>query len=80
MSEKNTVVVRTDYGGITFHFKEVMDKRGINRNQLATRSGIRFEVADRFYSGRIERLDVDVLARVCFVLDCTVGDVIEYKK
>lgn len=60
MNKENAVVVRKDYGRITFHFDELMDKRGINRNQRGTRAGIRFEVADRLYSGRIERLDVDV--------------------
>ncbi len=80
MDKKNAVVVRKDYGGITFHFDEMMDKRGINRNQLATRAAIRFEVADRFYNGKLERLDVDVLARVCYVLDCGVADVMRYSK
>ena len=55
-----------------------MDKSNINRNQLAQRAGIRFEVADRFYKGEIERLDIDVLARVCFVLNCSIADVMRY--
>ena len=57
-----------------------MDDIKINRNQLANRAGIRFEVADRFYNGNIERLDVDVLARICFVLDCDIADVITFSK
>lgn len=80
MDKNHTVLVRKDYGGITFQFAQVMDERGINRNQLATRAGIRFEVADRFYSGKIERLDMDVLARVLYVLDCDVSDVMRYEK
>jgi putative transcriptional regulator len=69
-----------DYGCISFHFDKVMDAKGITRNKLAMLTGIRFEVADRLYKGIIERMDIDVLARVCFVLDCQVGDVIKYDK
>ena len=75
---ENAVFVPQDYGRIVFLFGKVMDEKKINRNQLAKRAGIRFEVADRFYKGEIERLDVDVLAKVCFVLGCGVGDVVSY--
>ena len=76
---ENAVFVPQDYGRIVFSFGKVMDDKKINRNQLARRAGIRFEVADRFYKGEIERLDVDVLARVCFVLGCEVGDVVRHE-
>ena len=77
---ENSIYVPQDYGKIIFLFGKVMDEKQINRNQLANRAGIRFEVADRFYSGNIERLDVDVLARVCFVLDCNVSDVVVFDR
>ena len=76
---EKTVFVPQDYGRIVFSFGKVMDDKKINRYQLAKRAGIRFEVADRFYNGEIERLDMDVLARVCFVLGCEVGDVVRYE-
>jgi putative transcriptional regulator len=80
LNDPNSVVTIKDYGCISFHFDKVMDAKGITRNKLAMLTGIRFEVADRLYKGIIERMDIDVLARVCFVLDCQVGDVIKYDK
>lgn len=77
---ENSIFVPQDYGTVIFNFKEVMDKKQINRNQLAKRAGIRFEVADRFYKGNIERMDMDVLARICFVLDCEISEIMQYKK
>jgi putative transcriptional regulator len=75
-----SVLVPQKYGEIIFFFKEVMEENGINRNQLAKRAGIRFEVANRYYKGEIEKMDMDVLARICFVLDCDVRDVMRYMK
>jgi len=76
----NSIFVPQNYGKIVFSFDKVMEAKQINRNQLASRAGIRFEVADRFFDGRIERLDIDVLARVCFVLGCDVTDVMSYEQ
>lgn len=75
----NSIFVPQDYGKVIFSFDKVMDEKKINRNQLSQRAGIRFEVADRFYSGQIERLDIDVLARVCFVLECNISDVMSFQ-
>ena len=77
---ENSIFMPKDYGQVVFSFDKVMDAKQINRNQLASRAGIRFEVADRFYNGKIERMDIDVLARVCFVLDCDVADIMAYQK
>ena len=76
----NSVFVPQDYGKIVFSFNKIMDSRKINRNQLSKLAGVRFEVADRFYNGNIERLDIDVLTRICFVLDCDICDVISFRK
>ena len=76
----NSVFVPQDYGKIVFSFGKVMDDRKINRNQLSKLTGVRFEVADRFYNGNIERLDIDVLTRICFVLDCSISDVMMFRK
>jgi len=76
----NSVFVSQDYGKIVFSFRKVMDDKKINRNQLCKLTGVRFEVADRFYNGNIERLDIDVLARICFALDCDIADVIKFDR
>lgn len=80
MSDPNSVVIVKDYGRIVYSFADVMDKKSITRNKLASLTGVRFEVADRLYKGIVERMDMDVLARVCYVLDCQVADVIHYDK
>mgnify|MGYP002411362611 CR=1 FL=1 len=80
MTDPNSIMTVKNYGRIVYRFAEVMDDKGITRNKLASLTGVRFEVADRLYKGIVERMDMDVLARVCYVLDCQVGDIIEYSK
>lgn len=67
-----------EYGTVELKLKEIMDARGITRNALARAIDTRFEVIDKWYHGHVEKIDSDILARICFVLDCTPGDIIHH--
>ena len=72
------VLVRANYGHVELRLKEIMDARGISRNQLAKRIDARFEVVGKWYKGEVEKMDLDILARICYALDCTTEDLIRY--
>ena len=76
----NSIFEMKDYGKIRFMVKDIMDAKNINRNQLSTLANIRFEVADKWYNGNIERMDIDILTKICFVLDCEISELIIYEK
>lgn len=80
MSENKSVVSINDYGKIKLHLKKLMVEKGMNRNSLAKAANTRFEVIDKWCENKVEKLDMDVLARICFVLDCKVSDLIEYEE
>ena len=59
----------------------LMDQRGITRNRLRTLTGIKYDVIDRYYKNEVvSMVDMDFLAKVCYVLDCRVEDILEYEK
>ena len=74
------ILYTRNYGTIRLHLKDFMDQRGLNRNQMAKMIDVRFEVIDKWYNGEVERMDLDVLARICFVLGCQPGDLLEYRE
>ena len=78
MSETNSVLQRKEYGRIKLKLKEQLDSRGMTRNYLARKIDARFEVVDKWYNDQIEKIDTDILARICFVLECRVEDIMEY--
>ena len=67
------------YGHIEINLKNIMDNKGITRNALARLVNTRFEVIDKWYHGHVEKIDSDILARICFVLECSPADIIIYK-
>ncbi len=66
------------YGYIEIDLKKYMDQKQITRNALARAVNTRFEVIDKWYHGHVEKIDADILARICFVLECEPGDIIRY--
>ena len=77
MPEQGVMLMQC-YGKVTLKLAALMDARGITRNRLARLVNTRYEVVDKWYKGHVEKLDLDVLARVCFVLGCSVQDLLEY--
>ena len=75
---QNVVFSMKEYGHVEIQLKEIMEKRGITRNALARATNTRFEVLNKWYQGHVEKLDTDVLARICYILDCTPGDIVIY--
>lgn len=76
--QERPVLIRADYGVVELRLKELMDARGISRNQLAKLIDARFEVVSKWYNGKVEKLDLDILARMCYALDCEVSDIVVY--
>lgn len=75
---KKEIYTINNYGTIKINLKALMDERGMTRNTLAKAINTRFEVIDKWYHGHVEKIDADVLARICYVLDCTPGEIIQY--
>ena len=76
--KERAVLFRADYGRVELRLKELMDARGITRNQLAKLIDARFEVVGKWYKGEVEKMDLDILARICYALDCRIEDILVY--
>lgn len=69
-----------DFGAVKLTLKSYLDDKGITRNQLATYSGIKYQTVDRYYrSEKVERVDLTLLAKMCYVLNCDIGDLLKYE-
>ena len=81
MSEFNSIMDIKQYGNIRIKLSEIMDAKGITRNKMRSLTGVKYEVIDRYYKAEnVERVDLDFLSKVCYVLDCGIDDILEYRK
>jgi len=80
MNDSKSVFAIKDYGKISLHLKEMMESKKITRNYLARVSNTRFEVINKWYNNEVEKMDLDILARICYVLECSPADIIKYEE
>ncbi len=78
MDNSKSVITIKEYGRIEICLKDLIESRNMSRNFLAKAANTRFEVIDKWYNNNVEKLDLDVLARICYVLNCSPSDIIKY--
>jgi putative transcriptional regulator len=66
---------------ITLRVQEVAQKRGIfTIKSLAETCNLAYDTASDLWHGRMKRLDLEVLNRVCMALDCVPTDLVQFSK
>ncbi len=67
-----------EYGTIRIHLKEVMESRNISINKLSFRAEMQRTQLKKYCRNEVQRLDIAVLTRLCYALNCDLHDLIEY--
>lgn len=67
-------------GKIVLHLDRLMVERKISLNELAERVGVTNANLSKIKNNHITAIRFSTLAAICEILDCEVGDLIEYIK
>ena len=65
---------------VKFKVKVMLAMREMTQKELAEKTGIRPPTISAICTGTIKHLPVDVLDKICDVLDCQPADIIEFVK
>lgn len=76
----NNVYVLKNYGKVEITLKDVLEKKDISRNKLCTMIATNYNLVNRYYNNKVIRIDLDIIARMCYALNCEVNDILKYKK
>jgi len=66
------------HGHIKIKLAELIEKKGISKNKLSHRAEMQRTQLNHYCSNTVTRLDTDVLARLCSVLECKIEDLLEF--
>ena len=55
-----------------------MEQRGVSMNQLSFRTEMQRTQLRNYRDNKVQRLDIDILKRLCYVLECDLNELIEY--
>lgn len=74
------IVELKDYGKVEIKLKTIMDKKNISIYQLSQLASLKHSTVKNYYNNMpITRVDLDVISKLCYVLNCKVEDILEYK-
>lgn len=65
-------------GTIRIKLDDLIKEKGISLNQLSFRTEMQRSQLRKYRDNTIQRLDIDILIRLCFILECDLKDLIEY--
>lgn len=65
-------------GHIILHLDDILKERDISLNQLSFRAEMQRSQIRNYRDNKVQRLDIDILLRLCYVLECDLSDLIEY--
>jgi putative transcriptional regulator len=72
-------MIGTEFGFVYCDLKSIMIKKHISIYKLSKLTGLKYEVIVRYYSNNITKYDSYVLAKLCFVLECSINDLLKYE-
>lgn len=70
--------MKNNYGTIRIKLAEVAYSKNLSKNNIMKRADMQRTQLNHYYRNEISRIDIDVLARLCFALNCNVEDILEF--
>ncbi len=67
-----------DKGKIQIKLDEQIRKSGLSKNKFSQKAEMQRTQLNRYINNEVSLLDKAVLARICFVLGCSISDILEY--
>lgn len=67
-----------DYGHFDIVLADFLKQNSISKNQLSEKANLQRTQLNSYCKNNIKRPYLDVLARICYALNCELSDIIRY--
>lgn len=69
-----------NYGYLKLHIEELLKAKGISKNKICKELDIPRANFNRYCRNDFQRLDANLICKLCSYLECSIEDLIEYVK
>lgn len=69
-----------NFGQIVFKIDQVLAEKKISKNKLEKEAKLQRTQLNSYCNNKVRRIDLQTLAKICYVLDCGIEDIMEYKR
>lgn len=67
-----------EWGQVNLKLDEFLKNHNISRSSLSRNAQIHYGQLLKYCRNDIQKVDLNLLARICKTIDCEIGDIIEY--
>ena len=67
-----------DWGHVDLKLDEFMKKNNISRSSLSRNAQIHYNQLLKYCRNDMQKVDLNILARICKTINCEIGEIIEY--
>lgn len=67
-----------EYGTLKINLEQLIEQANMSKNKLSHLAEMQRPQINKYCNNTITRLDVEVLAKICTVLNCQIGDLLEF--
>jgi putative transcriptional regulator len=69
-----------DFGQVVFKIDQVLEEKKISKNKLEKEARLQRTQLNSYCNNKVRRIDLQTLAKICYVLDCGIEDIMEYER
>ena len=78
-NKKRGILELKDYGKVEIKLSSIMDKKNISIYQMSKLTSLKHSTVKSYYNNcPLTRVDLDVISKFCYVLNCKIEDILEY--
>ena len=66
------------YGKVIIHLDKEIEKSGLSKNKITPKAEMQRTQLNNYCKNNVVQVDLNVIARLCTVLNCEVGDILEF--
>lgn len=67
-----------DFGQVVFKIDQVLEEKKISKNKLEKEASLQRTQLNSYCNNKVKRVDLATIAKICYVLDCEIADIMEY--
>ena len=78
-TEIRGIVEYKNYGKVEIKLSSIMNKKNISIYQMSKLTSLKHSTVKNYYNNcPLTRVDLDVISKFCYVLNCKIEDILEY--
>lgn len=66
------------YGYLVMNIEQLLEERGISKNKICKDLDIPRPNFNRYCQNKFQRIDANLICKLCSYLGCSIGDIIAY--